>query len=601
MSFTLLLQRFVKFKSKKILLRIILVPFLLGFFLSGCGQSRNSEVQTAPQSPAQLGWLVKGVTRKEVVDFLSQHPDGQYRTLSERHLFFEIYHAPIGQFLNRYPQAEVSANTWVRAQEEPQAPPPLSTVPEVTQGSAPDTGNCKTSAIQPKPKIDTRELDSDPSAKQRDFREKPLYVGETLAVSGAKSQAHPSSKGPLRMLWKIVPPESSKLGERESTGLTASFTPDVGGTYFVALMVQDVKNVCARGFEAIPVTVNKKLEKLEPIPLENLITADVNFPYREEMQFSEIHKISQGEGVTIAILDSGVNYNSPLLNANIFINEKEIPDNKIDDDENGFVDDAYGYDFFYKDAYPFDDFGHGSHVAGLAASPLFGMAPKAKILPVKVMGPGTGGDVGSIIAGLYYAIDMGAKVANLSLGNYGSPSPGWFGVMDYATSKGVLVVVSSGNGNPQTGQSVNIDKVTYFPGALPHKNLITVTAKDRKGFLANYANFGVRNVDVIAPGGNAPEDLIFSANLENPTGKMFVGMSGTSMATPLVAGLVANLISYAPEASADFIKEALMKAGPEVPRLKTIVQSSRWVDGVGSLDLLKQWTGLKKGKIDPIQ
>ena len=120
---------------------------------------------------------------------------------------------------------------------------------------------------------------------------------------------------------------------------------------------------------------------------------------------------SQGEGVTIAILDSGVDYFHPAISGNIKINQGEIPDNGLDDDNNGYVDDYTGYDFYNDDPHPYDDVGHGTSVAGQAASAI-GMAPKTKILPVKVSSFGMF-DAGRIAQGIRYAIDSGADIISI--------------------------------------------------------------------------------------------------------------------------------------------------------------------------------------------
>src|SRR5690606_16981905 len=132
------------------------------------------------------------------------------------------------------------------------------------------------------------------------------------------------------------------------------------------------------------------------------------------------------------------------------------------------IDDVVGYDFANSDSFPFDDQGHGSHVAGLTASSVTGLAKKARILSVKALGP-SGGDIASIVGGSFYAVDNGAKVLNMSFGNYGAPHPKLVEAMDYAEEKGVIVVAASGNGHPMFGIGMNTDVMPNFPSSFPHE------------------------------------------------------------------------------------------------------------------------------------
>jgi subtilisin family serine protease len=123
----------------------------------------------------------------------------------------------------------------------------------------------------------------------------------------------------------------------------------------------------------------------------------------------------------IAVIDTGVDLDHPDLVSSLFVNPGEIAGNNLDDDNNGFVDDVHGYDFANRDANPNDTNGHGTHVAGTIASSkngvgATGVAPDAKILPIRVLGDDGSGISIDVAAGIRYAAQMGADIINLSLG-----------------------------------------------------------------------------------------------------------------------------------------------------------------------------------------
>lgn len=189
-----------------------------------------------------------------------------------------------------------------------------------------------------------------------------------------------------------------------------------------------------------------------------------------------------------------------------------------------------GYDFINEDDDPSDDHGHGTHVAGIAAAALnnetgtAGICPNCAILPVKVLDSGNKGTWGSVAAGIYYAVDQGARVINLSLGASVS-SRTLERAIQYAEEHDVLVIAAAGNAASTT---------PFYPAALPY--VVAVGATTDQDTLWPLSNTG-EYIDLTAPG-----HRIYSTFL-NPE---YAYMSGTSMATPFVSGLAGLLVSFNP-------------------------------------------------------
>jgi subtilisin family serine protease len=252
-----------------------------------------------------------------------------------------------------------------------------------------------------------------------------------------------------------------------------------------------------------------------------------------------------GQGVTVAVVDTGVDYNHIDLDANIWSNSREIAGNGVDDDGNGYVDDIRGWDFVDNDNTPMDLNNHGTHVAGIIAAEnngigQTGVAYNARIMAVRVLDAQGSGSYTGVANGIRYAANNGAQVINLSLGG-SAASTVLLEAIRYATGRGSVVVMAAGNdGGANPG----------YPGAYANEVGIAVGAIDANGNLAGFSNrAGATTKDYVTAAGVN----VFSTLRGNQYGYM----SGTSMATPQVAGAVALLRSYAPGLSASQI-ETLM-------------------------------------------
>jgi subtilisin family serine protease len=254
-----------------------------------------------------------------------------------------------------------------------------------------------------------------------------------------------------------------------------------------------------------------------------------------------------GDGAVVAVLDTGADLTHPDLAPNLWRNPGEIPANGVDDDRDGFVDDVNGIDLIDGDGNPSDENGHGTHVAGLIASPVgngvgsAGVAPHAHVMIVRVLDATASGDAGTVADGMRWALAHGAKVLNLSLAGP-TPSRELDAAIAEARAAGALVVTAAGNAG------LNLGIVPSWPASSSAPNVLGVAATAPTGLLASISNFG-GGVDIAAPG----EALISTAR-----GGGMELRTGTSMAAPLVSGTAALIQSVNPGAGWDEMTSALL-------------------------------------------
>lgn len=260
----------------------------------------------------------------------------------------------------------------------------------------------------------------------------------------------------------------------------------------------------------------------------------------------------------IATLDTGAQTDHPDLKDNLVANAKEIPSNGKDDDKNGYVDDYYGLNVIEGKGNGEDDNGHGTHVAGIIGAVgnnltgIAGVCWKASIVPVKFMNSKGKGATSDAVTGIKYAVKRGVKVINGSFGS-SAKSDSLEDAVQYAKEKGVLLVVAAGN------DGENIDKDPTYPASYGDGNILAVAATTAEDELADFSNYGPDSVDVAAPG-----DQIRSTYL----GSAYKYLSGTSMASPLVAGSAALLRTANPDATFSQLRTALRKEVDKPSALK---------------------------------
>jgi subtilisin family serine protease len=190
-----------------------------------------------------------------------------------------------------------------------------------------------------------------------------------------------------------------------------------------------------------------------------------------------------GQGTIVAVLDTGIDYNHQDLKNNIWSSTKEIASNGTDDDNNGYIDDIHGWNFVDNNNNISDNNGHGTHVSGTIAAEnnsigVTGIAYNSKIMPVKVLDTNGSGSYSNIAKGIYYAVDNGANVINLSLGG-NSSNDTLKSAIKYASSKNVIVVMAAGN---------NSDSMPSYPARYAYNSGIAVGAVDKNNNLADFSN-----------------------------------------------------------------------------------------------------------------
>ncbi|MCB9508558.1 MAG: S8 family serine peptidase [Deferribacteres bacterium] len=262
----------------------------------------------------------------------------------------------------------------------------------------------------------------------------------------------------------------------------------------------------------------------------------------------EAWAITTGKPIIVGVIDSGTDWQHEDLAANIWSNPNEIPGNGIDDDENGYIDDVRGWDFFENDNDPMDGVGHGTHVAGTIAAVgnnkngAVGVNWAARLMILRFLGPDGSGSTSGAISAIEYAVKMKAQLTNNSWGG-GQSSQALQEAIAAAGAAGQLFVAAAGN----TGSDSDLSP--QYPASYDLDNILSVANTTRFDLLASSSTYGAKTVDLAAPG---------STILSTLPGNDYGNLTGTSMASPHVAGVASLMLSIDPSLSPVVLKNLLM-------------------------------------------
>jgi subtilisin family serine protease len=310
--------------------------------------------------------------------------------------------------------------------------------------------------------------------------------------------------------------------------------------------------------------------------LDNSQDTDINAP--------QAWDITTGSNSTvIGVIDSGVQWQHPDLIDNIYVNPNEIEGNGIDDDNNGFVDDVRGWDFLSNDNDPTDLMGHGTHVAGTIGARgnntlgVTGVNWNVAIMPFRCGGTSASDrslSGAALLASANYVTMMRQRGVNIRATNNswggGGASSQFNAAIAAHNELGTLFIAAAGN------DSSNNDQVGNYPSNYNQPNIIAVASITSSGVLSGFSNFGVTNVDIAAPGSNILSTVPVNG---------YAMFSGTSMASPHVAGVVGLLASARPSASATDLRDAILSSASPDANLTGLVATGR-LNAAGALATL---------------
>lgn len=339
------------------------------------------------------------------------------------------------------------------------------------------------------------------------------------------------------------PVDTKSLFENKSVSLTKEFT--LSNDKYVVVEGMDQKSV-----EGL-VKAEKVFRDMEiHLPEHNnpVVKQDRNTAWHVvEMDYANLPTVPRNKPIIVAVLDTGVDYTHENLAPRMWVNKGEIAGNGIDDDGNGYIDDVNGYDFADKDADPKDGGSHGTHCAGIVGATkqangnAQGVAPNVKLMAVRLIGSQGKSFMTDAVEAIKYSVNNGAKILTNSWRLYSTWTRYWDAdaaqmmkdAIDWAGQKDVIFVAAAGNERKDNDARLDdAEGEKIVPAGYQGLSHLLVVASAAKGqTVSSFTNYGIKSVAVSAPG---------SAIMSTVPGNRWRSMSGTSMATPLVAGALAR-------------------------------------------------------------
>jgi len=290
----------------------------------------------------------------------------------------------------------------------------------------------------------------------------------------------------------------------------------------------------------------------------------------------------------VVVIDTGVDYNHPDLEGNIWRNPGEVSANGVDDDGNGYIDDVFGINAITNSGDPMDDHGHGTHVAGIIGARgnnnrgIAGVSWQSKIIGAKFLGSTGSGSTANAIKAVNYATALkqagnNVVVTNNSWGGSTYSSALASAIAD-ASAAGILFVAAAGNNGS------NNDSIPQYPANYTSPNVISVASIDSSAALSSFSNYGEQTVHIAAPGSSIASTMVSDS---------YVYMSGTSMAAPQVSGVV--LLAQARcegTLSMSLLRSTVVNTGTVLAPLAGKISSASMINGAEAIRIAGQLCSL---------
>lgn len=410
-----------------------------------------------------------------------------------------------------------------------------------------------------------------------------------LAVLSTNAFAKMSSEAPFvpgEVLVKVKPGLMGRFLAKKSL-LGAEVKKEVIGKYLLLKSNAKSTNVLVNELESLPevqfaepnyIYTTGSFEGSSPVDpmygkLWGLKNTGTNEPDRNggnsgtpgvvgaDVDAEKAWSITRGSRkVVVAVIDTGIDYNHPDLKNQMWVNDKEVAGNGVDDDGNGYVDDIHGWNAEKDNGNPMDGNAHGTHCAGTIGAEhnngqgVSGVMSDVRLMAIKFLSDAGSGSLADAVEAIDYATKMNVDVMSNSWGG-GGYSQALFDSITAAKNKGIVFVAAAGN------DSSNNDSRPSYPASYQVDNVISVASHTAQDTLSTFSNFGKRSVHVAAPGSNI---------LSSTPGNTYKVFSGTSMATPHVSGVVGLLISEMGRQPVKALRDRLMATTvPEAAYRKT--------------------------------
>ncbi|MFT7567670.1 MAG: serine protease [Pseudoalteromonas distincta] len=271
----------------------------------------------------------------------------------------------------------------------------------------------------------------------------------------------------------------------------------------------------------------------------------------------EAWDISTGSrDVVVGVIDTGIDYSHSDLASNMWVNSSEIPGDGIDNDGNGFIDDVHGINAITDSGDPMDDEGHGTHVSGTIGASggngigVVGVNHEVSLVGCKFLDAAGNGSTSDAIKCIDYMVSLKNSGVNLRVLNNSWGGGGYSQALADAIASSeaadLLFVAAAGN------DTIDNDVNPHYPSNYENASVLSVASTDQTDGISWFSHYGLTSVDMGAPG---------SAILSTTPGESYASYSGTSMATPHVAGAAALVLSINPELSTQELKDLLMNSG----------------------------------------